>query len=144
MTLRMPDMPAPITAKRSGRGWLIWTSAFSTASSTITSFGAHQNGESSTRRSTRCARFGVAVSRCRRWRRALVPAVAARDHHAMADELVRFDAVRVATDDLARATRDYALLLSTEPEPASRTHDHVRFALARGAVELVPGVPGRQ
>jgi catechol 2,3-dioxygenase-like lactoylglutathione lyase family enzyme len=71
-----------------------------------------------------------------------VTSVAARDHRAMADELVRFDAVRVATDDLARATRAYALLLGTDPEPAAR--DHVRFALARGAVELVHGVPGRQ
>ncbi|MBY0280285.1 VOC family protein [Candidatus Binatia bacterium] len=57
-------------------------------------------------------------------------------------ELVRFDAVRVATDDLARATRAYALLLGTEPE--RKSHEHVRFALARGAVELVHGVPGAQ
>lgn len=57
-------------------------------------------------------------------------------------ELVRFDAVRVATDDLARATRAYALLLGTEPERTS--HEHARFGLARGAVELVHGAPGRQ
>ena len=57
-------------------------------------------------------------------------------------ELVRFDAVRVATDDVARATRAYALLLGVEPERVA--HDHVRFALARGAVELVHGVPGAQ
>lgn len=57
-------------------------------------------------------------------------------------ELVRFDAVRVATDDLTRATRAYGLLLGAEPVQA--TSEHVRFALARGAVELVHGVPGRQ
>ena len=57
-------------------------------------------------------------------------------------ELVRFDAVRVATDDLDRAARAYALLLGAEPE--RRAHDHVRFTLARGAVELVHGVPGAQ
>ena len=57
-------------------------------------------------------------------------------------ELVRFDAVRVATDDIARATRAYAALLGAEPERVA--HDHVRFALARGAVELVHGVPGVQ
>jgi catechol 2,3-dioxygenase-like lactoylglutathione lyase family enzyme len=59
-----------------------------------------------------------------------------------ATELIRFDAVRVATDDLARATRAYALLLGAEP--AHATAEHVRFALARGAVELVHGPPGRQ
>lgn len=57
-------------------------------------------------------------------------------------ELVRFDAVRVATDDVARAARAYALLLGAEPEHVAR--DHVRFTLARGAVELVHGAPGVQ
>jgi catechol 2,3-dioxygenase-like lactoylglutathione lyase family enzyme len=57
-------------------------------------------------------------------------------------ELVCFDAVRVATDDVARATRTYAALLGAAPERVA--HDHVRFALARGAVELVHGVPGAQ
>ena len=57
-------------------------------------------------------------------------------------ELVRFDAVRVATDDVARATRAYEALLGTAPQYDA--HDHVRFALARGAVELVHGAPGAQ
>lgn len=57
-------------------------------------------------------------------------------------EIVRFDAVCVRTDDVARAARRYALLLGTEPE--SSNVDVVRFALARGAVELVPGTPGAQ
>jgi catechol 2,3-dioxygenase-like lactoylglutathione lyase family enzyme len=57
-------------------------------------------------------------------------------------ELVRFDAVRVATDDLARATRAYAVLLGTAAEHVA--HDHARFTLARGAVELVHGTPGVQ
>jgi len=57
-------------------------------------------------------------------------------------ELVRFDAVRVATDDVARAAHAYTVLLGAEPEHVA--HDHVRFALARGAVELVHGVPGAQ
>lgn len=57
-------------------------------------------------------------------------------------ELVRFDAVRVATDDVTRAARAYALLLGAEPERAG--HDHARFTLARGAVELVHGAPGVQ
>lgn len=57
-------------------------------------------------------------------------------------ELVRFAAVRIGCDDVARAARRYALLLGTEPV---RSDDGaVRFALARGAVELVPGVPGAQ
>jgi len=57
-------------------------------------------------------------------------------------EMVGFDAVRIATDDLARATRQYGLLLGCAPERAAT--DLVRFALARGTVELVPGTPGAQ
>lgn len=57
-------------------------------------------------------------------------------------EVLRFDAVRVATDDLARATRAYATLLGAEPSvtPAGTP----RFELARGAIELVAGEPGAQ
>lgn len=57
-------------------------------------------------------------------------------------EIVRFDAVRVRTRDLERAAQRYALLLGTGPEHAGA--DRVRFALARGAVEIVPGEPGAQ
>jgi catechol 2,3-dioxygenase-like lactoylglutathione lyase family enzyme len=57
-------------------------------------------------------------------------------------EVVRFDAVQVATDDLARATRAYATLLAMEP--ARTPAGTPRFALTRGAVELVSGAPGAQ
>jgi len=57
-------------------------------------------------------------------------------------EIAHFDAVRVRSADLGRAAQRYALLLGTEPEYASA--DRVRFTLARGAVELVPGEPGAQ
>jgi catechol 2,3-dioxygenase-like lactoylglutathione lyase family enzyme len=57
-------------------------------------------------------------------------------------EMARFDAVRIGTDDLARATRGYALLLGCAPERAD--DGVVRFVLARGAVELAPGTPGKQ
>jgi len=56
--------------------------------------------------------------------------------------VLRFDAVRIATDDVARATRAYATLLGAEPE--YRTDGTPRFALVRGAVELVAGEPGAQ
>jgi len=58
------------------------------------------------------------------------------------EEIVRFDAVRVRTTDLAHATRRYALLLGTEPVRADG--ERVRFELVRGAVELEPGTPGAQ
>jgi len=57
-------------------------------------------------------------------------------------ETVRFEAVRIHTDDLGRATRAYARLLGCPPERAG--DDLVRFGLGRGAVELVPGTPGAQ
>jgi catechol 2,3-dioxygenase-like lactoylglutathione lyase family enzyme len=73
-----------------------------------------------------------------------VPGGTARQHRGGMEmhEIVRFDAVRVRTDDLARAARRYASLLGAEPERVSA--DVVRFALARGVVELVPGAPGAQ
>jgi catechol 2,3-dioxygenase-like lactoylglutathione lyase family enzyme len=48
------------------------------------------------------------------------------------------DAVRIAADDLPAALRTYAVLLGTPGVPAGDAH---RFALARGAVELVAGSP---
>lgn len=59
---------------------------------------------------------------------------------APAGEAARFDAVRIQTDDLAGATERYAGLLGAAPEGAGG--DVVRFALGRGAVELVRGARG--
>jgi catechol 2,3-dioxygenase-like lactoylglutathione lyase family enzyme len=57
-------------------------------------------------------------------------------------EGARFDAVRIGTDDVLRATRTYGSLLGCEPERGEA--GAVRFALGRGAVEIVPGKPGAQ
>jgi catechol 2,3-dioxygenase-like lactoylglutathione lyase family enzyme len=50
------------------------------------------------------------------------------------------DAVRIGADDPAGAIADYARLLDVEPTPLDE--GGARFALARGAVEVIPGVPG--
>ncbi|HEY8515611.1 MAG TPA: VOC family protein [Candidatus Binatia bacterium] len=55
-------------------------------------------------------------------------------------QVLRFDAVRVASDDPSGAARAYAQLLGVAPR---NTADGVsRFALTRGAVEIVAGAPG--
>lgn len=47
------------------------------------------------------------------------------------------DAVRIAADDPARAIADYVRLLGVEPTPLEG--GGARFALDRGAVEVIPG-----
>ena len=51
-------------------------------------------------------------------------------------ESVRFDAVRIGTDDLVRATRTYATLLGRDPESGSA--GAVRFALGLGEAVVYP------
>jgi len=61
----------------------------------------------------------------------------------MADEeMVRFEAVRIRTDDLTRTAQRYALLLGCAPEHADAAV--VRFALVPGGIEIMPGTPGVQ
>jgi catechol 2,3-dioxygenase-like lactoylglutathione lyase family enzyme len=53
---------------------------------------------------------------------------------------MQLDAILIGTDDIARALRDYTLLLGVEPRPLA--NGGWRFPLTRGAVEIAPGRPG--